>query len=1080
MAKNVNGSRSPLLYIERLRKTLVVTGVISLINVVDHITFAVSVAKYIPNILNGNQSDISSFAKILVVLAILKLSSSYFGEIISAKSYIKIHDSLTKEIIFSKSKDKNSNVAHVLTSGLNSLENYIRYYVPAFVNALIIPSVCIMTIFLFDIISALIICATIGLVPLFMILIGKHTREITQTEWDGQREVRNSFAYLIEGIPTLRMYNQDKRAGEYIKKVSNRYRISLMKTLRTAFLSAFALEAIATLSVAVVAVTLGVRLVHSDVSLQNALIVLFVIPECYWPLRKLGAAYHSAEMGKDAAKEIEEVLQNQEADSDKQKIEQSSITFNDLKCAYDSENKFEYENTVIKPGELCALVGENGSGKSTLLALLRQDLDYEGHLKIGDAELSELDSNCWAQSYTFASQDSLVYGNTVRNAISFSNELEDVLVTTIASKLDILDILDKPSFEISGGQRQRVALAHAAYTLLSTNAWLLIADEPSAHLDRENSKKVKAFLLELTVMGYSVVVSTHDELLRDCAKNIFPIGKNDQSKTKVNSLKIETGIEVREQHIPEQLNEVNSINLLSQVIRKIFIRTSFTVVMASLVDIASLALAATSIWLIVRAGERPQFSELVFASLCVRIFGISKAVGRYAERLTTHRTALEIVTKLRIMTTTHLTRIMPGNFSESRKGSLLHRVIDDHDSAQELFIRSVVPLASTLFTGIFAILALSFYSAQAALLLSVGVTVGAIILPALGAYFYKTIGLLLSLSEEKYSKEIYDYADNITLIRTTNEHAYVISRISSSLSQRYDAMLSAAKTNAFLGSIYSSLGLLTVLFNIIIVKNTENMSSPMFAVILLVSFSIMSIYEGNARAGEYYYHGSFAWKRIKEILDRKATINNPSNPIEINGDELVLEDASFLWSNTNNGYHDANIKIDNSHPRITISGPSGSGKSTLAAGIVRFLDIDSGLYTIDSQNIKTTDENQVREKLLWSTQDPWLSPGSIKDNMRLAKPDVRDDEIVTVFEKINALDLISSEFGVNKIVEDKGANFSRGEQCKIALARVLLSNHKIKIFDEPTASLDKKSKDCINHIIQSDDNEFHCLLLTHD
>jgi len=1086
MRKNISRSdNSPLLYAKRLRQSNIVNGFIAVVSFCIHVSFALNVATFLPRILESDQSAVNSFVQICFILAITKASSTFLSELLNAKSYAKLHGELAEEIIISSVNIKNtetkkSQICNVLTSGLNALENYIRYYVPAFINALIIPFLCILAIFFVDPISALIICATVGLVPLFMILIGKHSRDITQSQWDGLRNVRDSFAHLIEGITTLRMFSQEKRADKYIEKVSNRYRVTLMKTLRVAFLSAFALEAIATLSVAIVAVTLGVRLVDSNVSLHDALFVLFVIPECYWPLRKLGAAYHAAEMGKDAAKDIAEFL----SQKDSEFIESNSfnkICFNNLETDSNFSTHLNFRAGEFNKGEFKAIVGENGTGKSTLLRILRKDQDFIGDIFCDDINISDISTKHWNEEFTYVSQDCVIYGNNVRSAISFSNTIDENILQEITEKLSITELLDISVDKLSGGQRQRVAIAHAIYKLLTTNAWLFLADEPSAHLDDANTVHVLNLLKELSNDGYCIVVATHDELVINSADNILNLGSKINNEIEIeNDKTLDSGENSASHDIQNVDTNKETLSLFGRVVKKVVTRTISAVCMASFVDIASLALAATSLWLIVRAGEHPQFSELVFASLCVRIFGISKAVGRYGERLTTHRTALEIVSKLRVMTVKHLTKIMPDNFPEATKGNTLNRIIDDHDAAQDLFIRSIVPAASTLLTGLVTVGCLMFYSIDSALVVLVGVFIGSIAIPAFGAYSYKKIGKALGNTEENYASEIYKFGDSSEIILTKNDLNYVLSCVKSTLSKRHNSMLKAGNTAALLSALSSSLGLAIVGFNVAIVKNETNASGPVFAIVLLFSFSIMTIFESNSRAGEFFYQGSFAWSRIKEILDRQSAIIDPKTGIDLKGSSIVLQDASFIWDENGKGCRNISLTIDSTNNKLVISGPSGSGKSTLAAGLVRFLEINTGQYFIDKHDVHKTISDEVRKIIMWQTQDPWLAPGTIRDNMLLAKADVTDEEIKSVFAILSGTNIINDVDGIDKNISLGANNFSKGEQCKIALARTLLSAHTIKIFDEPSASLDLESSLNFHKYLDGSNKNYSQILLTHE
>lgn len=214
-------SKSPLLFADGLKQSFIVNAAFAVGTAVLHIAFAICIAKYIPDILEGNARATQHFVFAMCVLGILKALLSFLSEYFNARTFRIFHAGLVRDIMSSRrNKSNNQNesrtIAHVLTSGVDQLENYVRIYVPAFASALVIPAACIFAITVTDIVSALIVCATIPLVPLFMVLIGKHTRDITRSQWDGLRDLSNSFAYIVEGITTFRMFGQYSRVGAYI------------------------------------------------------------------------------------------------------------------------------------------------------------------------------------------------------------------------------------------------------------------------------------------------------------------------------------------------------------------------------------------------------------------------------------------------------------------------------------------------------------------------------------------------------------------------------------------------------------------------------------------------------------------------------------------------------------------------------------------------------------------------------------------------------------------------------------------------------------------------------------------------
>ncbi|HMS25229.1 MAG TPA: ATP-binding cassette domain-containing protein [Acidimicrobiia bacterium] len=1075
--------KSPLLFADRLKQSFIINAVAALGTAAIHIAFAICIAKFIPDVLEGNVRSAQHLVYAICILGTLKALLSFFTEYFNARTFRIFHAGLVRDIMSSRhaisnNKKASSPIAHVLTSGIDQLENYVRIYVPAFAGALVIPAACVFAIAYTDAVSALIVCATVPLVPLFMILIGKHTRDITRSQWDGLRDLSNSFAYIVEGITTLRMYGQHNRVGTYIERVSQRYRRSIMRTLKVAFLSAFALEAIATLSVALVAVTLGARLVEGQVSFHDALLVLFVIPECYWPLRKLGSAYHSSEVGKDAAHDIHEILSTSVSGPFRD-VDRNNISWKHLSVDRGDNSAIALGSGHCQIGETTVITGQNGTGKSSLLNALMNRIPSHGHINIGDTSLSNIDPENWKSQFAYMHQDGTVYPGNVKEAIAFTDQ-PDKCFDDIVRHLDIKELIYSTTDQLSGGQRQRVALAHAVYKLYTSDAWLLLADEPSAHLDHENTRRVVELLNEVAAKGYCVIVTSHDSTIIQSSDHNIQL--SDPLLTPLSLTRLQSDVEniVHESSTVSKVSSRESIGLFSSVARQVIGRTVTAITMATLVDIASICLAATSLWLIVRAGQRPLFSELVFASLCVRIFGISKACGRYVERLTTHRGALEIVTRLRVSTAIHLTSIMPGSFPEAHTGTALHRVIDDHDAAQDLFIRSIVPVLSTAIAGMIAAGALFFVNTTSGMIASICVVVCAVLIPLIGAMSHSRNARISGRSAEEYSRQIYDYSSSIDLITTSRDFDFARGRVAQPLASRHNAMMENARVNSFLSSMTSGMGYFSVAAIVFFVGTSSTHSAPVTAIALLGSFSIMGLFENNVRSGEYFHLGMYAWGRIKEIHNRKPAFEEPINKHSVSAQSIELKELSILWPN-GHGCRNVTAKVNNHSRHIALVGPSGSGKSTLAAGLVRFLDITSGSYVIDGNNASEYDSNEVRKSLIWLTQDPWLSPGTLKDNMLMANPEVTDNEIYSVLLSIDAHNLVDEHpDGVNRIVQVGGNNFSRGEQSKIALARMLLSSHKIKIFDEPEASLDSKSITAFNRTLSQQSDKIMSIYLSHD
>ncbi|MEZ5298052.1 MAG: ABC transporter transmembrane domain-containing protein, partial [Ilumatobacteraceae bacterium] len=263
--------------------------------------------------------------------------------------------------------------ATVATAGIDRLEPYVRDYLPALCVAVTVPLAAGLRILSVDWISAAIVVVTVPLIPVFMVLIGLMTEQRTQRQWAMLQRLSGHFLDVMEGLPTLRLFGRARAQAEQVRSVADRYRGATMRTLRVAFLSAFALELLATRSVAVIAVEIGLRMANGAFGLHDGLVVLLLAPECYLPLRRVGAGFHAAQAGRDAAADLDQLLERRSLTGGDRPIERvDSITVRALDVDRAGRPGLLGELELdLRPGEVTAVVGPSGTGKSTTIAALR-------------------------------------------------------------------------------------------------------------------------------------------------------------------------------------------------------------------------------------------------------------------------------------------------------------------------------------------------------------------------------------------------------------------------------------------------------------------------------------------------------------------------------------------------------------------------------------------------------------------------------------------------------------------------------------------------------------------------------------
>jgi thiol reductant ABC exporter CydD subunit len=415
-------------------------------------------------------------------------------------------------------------VVAAAVQGVDGLEAYFARYLPQVILACLVPLAVLGLVASIDFRSALIMLLTLPLVPVFMWLIGRYTEERTRERWLALRLLSTHFLDVVRGLPTLRAFNRGRAQAATIADVGERYRRATMGTLRVGFLSGSVLELAATLGVALVAVTVGVRLVGGGIGLQAALTVLVLAPELYLPLRQLGAQYHASADGLAVAGRILDLLEAPAAVHEggvavAPSPAHATVRLEDVTFSYPSRagvvlDGFDLE---LGPGETVALVGDSGAGKSTVGALLlRLAEPTAGRITVGGVDLAECRVEMWRQEVAWVPQRPAILRGTVADNIrlgdaSASDERvrdaaalagADAFVSALPEGYGTL--VGDGGRPLSAGERRRIALARA----FLRDAPLVILDEPTADLDPAGVQVV-AEAVERLRGGRTVLVIAH-------------------------------------------------------------------------------------------------------------------------------------------------------------------------------------------------------------------------------------------------------------------------------------------------------------------------------------------------------------------------------------------------------------------------------------------------------------------------------------------------------------------------------------------------------------------------------------------
>lgn len=432
---------------------------------------------------------------LLVAIAARVLLSAAHG-VLGGRFAASVRGGLRRRLLGSRS-DRAGVVATQVTRGVDATDSYLTGYLPSLVVSVVVPVAVIVRLFTTDLVSALVVTVTLPLIPVFAILIGKHTAARTERQWGLLVRLGGHFLDVVRGLGTLKVFGRAAAQASTVRAMASAHADATLKTLRVAFLSSLVLELVATLSVALVAVPIGFRLLSGGISAHTAMLILVLAPEAYLPLRAAGAKFHAAAEGLTALREALAVpVVTTRSAAFTRRRGAPSLALERVSVSYDGVPALSEVDLCVPAGSRVALAGPSGSGKSTVLAVLLGFVTPDsGRVLVDGVDLRSLSPADWLADVAWVPQRPTLFRGSLASNIALGAPA-DVPAAARAAALDSVAAGLPAGFStpigemgevLSAGQRQRVGLARA---LARTSAGLVLLDEPTARLDARTESTV--------------------------------------------------------------------------------------------------------------------------------------------------------------------------------------------------------------------------------------------------------------------------------------------------------------------------------------------------------------------------------------------------------------------------------------------------------------------------------------------------------------------------------------------------------------------------------------------------------------
>lgn len=969
--------------------------------------------------------------------------------------------------------------ATLASHGVEKLDDYFTKFIPALIGAALIPLLLGIYILSIDWLSALILLLTIPLIPIFMALIGMHTQDTIAQSQNKLDALANQLFELAQGLPALLGLGRAQSQGHAIRQVSERYRVATMANLKTVFMSSFWLELISTLSVAVLAVVIGVRLVGGNMDLAAGLTILILAPELFVALREVGSAYHAADDGLAAFARYEKQIQA----TPKKQLQKAVCTapaghvleIENLSLQYQHTNYIYQDfNLTLQAGERKILSNASGTGKTSLLKLIAEthtsNNEFASELVSGTihvcAELAMISQHPRFNEATGAAQ---LAQDVPQASTSF--------VQSMATELNLLEMLPRSIGEYSPGELRRLEVLRALVRVHSVpECNLLLADEPTAHLDEDNADSVRRLLTEVPARC-AILIASHDPLIDHSIprQSVHDVSSTADITSQQFAAPTDDDLQAAALN-PRDWNPRREVVGRYTSARK-------ALCYGVLAILCAVALAGLSGWLIVESSYQPAILHLTVAFVMVRTLGIGRAVFRYLEQLAIHDGVLSYAGALR----EKLWNAMVANPTQwgvmSRSSLVLRYLLAEVDELRDGIARVLFPPLQATLVWVTATVVLYLIQTEFGYL---ALTAGLLLLFPV-RWLVKTVEgrhlamqlqhrlqvnqLVLSILRHKEALRAFEALDRL-LHKLTGAEQHNTERI---------------RRHAYgQGTAPALATLITVLLSVVLVLVSDVSASYTALAVLLA----LSLGEPASNALNAVQQGR-ALNELTGQLARRG-IDQPEQLTEAaNNDEPNFTVHGYRLKDLALGYVPGVAVLSGLDAEIrpgqwtALTGSSGSGKSTLMTALLGALPASAGtLEAIDEHgNYRPMRQGSIGS-VAWCPQEAHLFDSTLRRNLNLAVPTdlaASDEQLIEVLHQVGLGRWYADEpDGLDTRIGSGGHRLSGGQRCKLAVARALIGGHHTILLDEPTAHLGVDESTELIHTLRAALAGRTVVLITHD